>query len=113
MLRQQTAKPDGAPNRCLADYVAPHAGNTAGDHLGGFAVAIHGADELAKKHEAAGDDYQAIMAKALADRLAEAFAEHTHLRARRALPRHPSGLRVPRVARPQPEARAVRPARRR
>ena len=83
MLRQQTAKPDGRPNRCLADYVAPHAGNTAGDHLGGFAVAIHGADELAKKHEAAGDDYQAIMVKALADRLAEAFAEHTHLRARR------------------------------
>jgi 5-methyltetrahydrofolate--homocysteine methyltransferase len=83
MLRQQTAKPDGRPNRCLADYVAPHARNTAGDHLGGFAVAIHGADELAKKHEAAGDDYQAIMVKALADRLAEAFAEHTHLRARR------------------------------
>jgi 5-methyltetrahydrofolate--homocysteine methyltransferase len=78
MLRQQTAKPDGRPNRCLADYVAP-----SGDHLGGFAVAIHGADELAKKHEAAGDDYQAIMVKALADRLAEAFAEHTHLRARR------------------------------
>jgi 5-methyltetrahydrofolate--homocysteine methyltransferase len=78
MLRQQTAKPDGRPNRCLADYVAP-----SGDHVGGFAVAIHGADELAKKHEAAGDDYQAIMVKALADRLAEAFAEHTHLRARR------------------------------
>jgi 5-methyltetrahydrofolate--homocysteine methyltransferase len=78
MLRQQTAKPDGRPNRCLADYVAP-----SGDHLGGFAVAIHGADELAKKHEAAGDDYKAIMVKALADRLAEAFAEHTHLRARR------------------------------
>ncbi len=78
MLRQQTAKPDGRPNRCLADYVAP-----SGDHLGGFAVAIHGADELAKKHEAAGDDYKAIMVKALADRLAEAFAEHIHLRARR------------------------------
>ena len=42
MLRQQTAKPAGRPNRCLADYVAP-----AGDHLGGFAVAIHGAEELA------------------------------------------------------------------
>jgi 5-methyltetrahydrofolate--homocysteine methyltransferase len=78
MLRQQTAKPDGRANRCLADYVAP-----SGDHLGGFAVAIHGADELAKKHEAAGDDYKAIMVKALADRLAESFAEHTHLRARR------------------------------
>jgi 5-methyltetrahydrofolate--homocysteine methyltransferase len=78
MLRQQTAKPDGRPNRCLADYVAP-----SGDHIGGFAVAIHGADDLAKRYEAENDDYKAIMAKALADRLAEAFAEYTHLHARR------------------------------
>ncbi|HEX5492947.1 MAG TPA: methionine synthase [Mycobacteriales bacterium] len=79
MLRQQTAKPEGRANRCLADYVAP-----AGDHLGGFAVAVHGADRLAADFEADRDDYRAIMAKALADRLAEAFAEHIHLRARRA-----------------------------
>ena len=78
MLRQQTAKPAGLPNRCLADYVAP-----AEDHLGGFAVAIHGAAELAASYEADRDDYQSIMVKALADRLAEAFAEHTHLQARR------------------------------
>lgn len=78
MLRQQTVKPDGRPNRCLADYVAPD-----GDYIGGFAVAIGGADDLAKKYEADGDDYKAIMVKALADRLAEAFAEHTHRRARR------------------------------
>jgi 5-methyltetrahydrofolate--homocysteine methyltransferase len=78
MLRQQTAKPDGRPNRCLADYVAPE-----GDHLGGFAVSIGGAAELAGKYEAEGDDYKAIMVKALADRLAEAFAEVAHLRARR------------------------------
>jgi 5-methyltetrahydrofolate--homocysteine methyltransferase len=78
MLRQQTVKPDGRANRCLADYVAP-----AGDHLGAFAVAIHGASTLAASLEAEGDDYQAIMVKALADRLAEAFAEYTHLRARR------------------------------
>jgi 5-methyltetrahydrofolate--homocysteine methyltransferase len=78
MLRQQTVKPDGRPNRCLADYVAP-----SGDHVGAFAVAIHGAEKLAKQHEEAGDDYKSIMVKALADRLAEAFAEHTHLRARR------------------------------
>jgi 5-methyltetrahydrofolate--homocysteine methyltransferase len=78
MLRQQTVKPDGRPNRCLADYVAP-----SGDHVGGFAVAIHGADVLSKRYEVAGDDYKSIMVKALADRLAEAFAEHTHLRARR------------------------------
>jgi 5-methyltetrahydrofolate--homocysteine methyltransferase len=79
MLRQQTAKPEGRPNRSLADYVAP-----AGDHLGGFAVAIHGADDLAAKYEADNDDYRAIMVKALADRLAEAFAEYIHLEARRA-----------------------------
>jgi 5-methyltetrahydrofolate--homocysteine methyltransferase len=79
MLRQQTAKPAGRPNRCLADYVAP-----AGDHLGGFAVAIHGAEELAATFESRNDDYRAIMAKALADRLAEAFAEYLHLEARRA-----------------------------
>ncbi|WP_436500091.1 methionine synthase [Actinokineospora sp. HUAS TT18] len=79
MLRQQTAKPEGRPNRCLADYVAPE-----GDHMGAFAVAIHGADALAARFEAEHDDYKAIMAKALADRLAEAFAEYIHLEARRA-----------------------------
>jgi len=78
MLRQQTVKPDGRPNRCLADYVAP-----SGDYLGGFAVAIHGAEKLSKQHETEGDDYKSIMVKALADRLAEAFAEYAHLRARR------------------------------
>ncbi|MEU9832343.1 methionine synthase [Streptosporangium sp. NPDC048047] len=78
MLRQQTAKPEGRPNRCLADYVAP-----AGDHLGGFAVTVHGAEELAAGFEADNDDYRSIMVKALADRLAEAFAEWVHLRARR------------------------------
>jgi 5-methyltetrahydrofolate--homocysteine methyltransferase len=54
-----------------------------GDHLGAFAVAIHGADELAAGFEAEHDDYRAIMAKALADRLAEAFAEYLHEQARR------------------------------
>ncbi|KHD79305.1 B12-dependent methionine synthase [Actinoplanes utahensis] len=80
MLRQQTEKPAGRANRCLADYIGP-AGS--GDHLGGFAVAIHGADKLAAKYEAEHDDYRAIMVKALADRLAEAFAEYLHLKARR------------------------------
>ncbi|HEY1623664.1 MAG TPA: methionine synthase, partial [Streptosporangiaceae bacterium] len=78
MLRQQTVKPDGRPNRCLSDYIAP-----GGDHIGGFAVAIHGAAELAATFEADHDDYRAIMVRALADRLAEAFAEYVHLRARR------------------------------
>ncbi len=78
-LRQQSAYGDSRPNRCLADYVAP-----AGDHLGAFAVAIHGADELAAAFESEHDDYHAIMAKALADRLAEAFAEWLHEQSRRA-----------------------------
>ncbi|MDT7727608.1 MAG: 5-methyltetrahydrofolate--homocysteine methyltransferase [Actinomycetota bacterium] len=78
MLRQQTSKPENRPNRCLADYIAP-----AGDYLGGFAVSVHGAEDLAAEFEAVQDDYSAIMVKALADRLAEAFAEHIHLLARR------------------------------
>ncbi|GAA1275303.1 methionine synthase [Saccharothrix xinjiangensis] len=78
MLRQQTRKPQSRPNRCLADYVAPE-----NDFLGGFAVSIHGAEELAAEYEAEYDDYRSIMVKALADRLAEAFAEHVHLKARR------------------------------
>jgi 5-methyltetrahydrofolate--homocysteine methyltransferase len=82
MLRQQTAKPAGRPNRCLADFLAP-SGSGRRDHVGAFAVAVHGAEELAKHYEAKHDDYRAIMVKALADRLAEAFAEHIHLRARR------------------------------
>ncbi|GAA2723946.1 methionine synthase [Actinocorallia aurantiaca] len=79
MLRQQTAKPEGRPNRSLADYVAP-----SGDHLGAFAVTVHGAEQLAARYEAEQDDYKALMVKALADRLAEAFAELIHLQARRA-----------------------------
>ncbi|WP_177221203.1 methionine synthase [Lentzea xinjiangensis] len=78
MLRQQTHKQVSRPNRSLSDYVAAE-----GDHLGGFAVTVLGADELAARYEAQHDDYRAIMVKALADRLAEAFAEWIHLRARR------------------------------
>jgi 5-methyltetrahydrofolate--homocysteine methyltransferase len=78
MLRQQSAYGDSRPNRSLADYVAPD-----GDHLGAFAVAVHGADELAERYEEELDDYRAIMTKALADRFAEACAEWLHERARR------------------------------
>jgi 5-methyltetrahydrofolate--homocysteine methyltransferase len=77
-LRQQAVNGDGRANRSLADFVAP-----AGDHLGAFAVSVHGADELAATFVEAHDDYQAIVAKALADRLAEAFAEWLHLQVRR------------------------------
>ncbi len=79
MLRQQVARTDTRPNRCLADYIAP-----AADHLGAFAVCVQGADKLAGRYEREQDDYRAITVKALADRLAEASAEYVHLEARRA-----------------------------
>jgi 5-methyltetrahydrofolate--homocysteine methyltransferase len=83
MLRQQMDKPAGQFNYCLADFIAPKSSGRA-DYLGAFAVtAGHGADELARQFEADHDDYNAIMTKALADRLAEAFAEYLHERARK------------------------------
>jgi 5-methyltetrahydrofolate--homocysteine methyltransferase len=97
-LRQQITKDDGTPNWCLADFVAPKTvaavcerrKNSSDahraplqDHLGAFAVTSgHGLDELVKKFKADHDDYNAIMAEALADRLAEAFAEILHRRVR-------------------------------
>jgi 5-methyltetrahydrofolate--homocysteine methyltransferase len=77
-LRQQMKKPPAQANHSLADFIAPK----GADHIGGFAVTIHGADELSKKFAAEHDDYNAIIAKALADRLAEAFAEYLHKQAR-------------------------------
>jgi 5-methyltetrahydrofolate--homocysteine methyltransferase len=82
MLRQQADHADSRPNRSLADYVAPEETGLA-DHVGAFVVAVHGADELAARFEAELDDYRAIMVRALADRLAEAFAEWLHEQARR------------------------------
>ena len=83
MLRQQSVIADGRPNRSLADFVAPHDSGLA-DWIGAFCVTAGiGADELAARYEAEHDDYSAIMVKALADRLAEAFAELLHERARR------------------------------
>jgi 5-methyltetrahydrofolate--homocysteine methyltransferase len=79
-LRQQMEKENGAPNWCLADFVAP---NGKPDYIGAFAVTSgHGLDELIKRYKADHDDYNAIMSEALADRLAEAFAECLHARAR-------------------------------
>jgi 5-methyltetrahydrofolate--homocysteine methyltransferase len=81
-LRQQIAKDDGTPNWCLADFVAPKH-PTSNDHIGAFAVTSgHGLKELVDKFKADHDDYNAIMAEALADRLAEAFAEFLHKRVR-------------------------------
>ena len=86
-LRQQMVKPPSQFNHCLADYIAPVNGGQEPllhDVLGGFAVSIHGADELADEFKREHDDYSAIMTKALADRLAEAFAEYLHKQARTA-----------------------------
>ena len=81
-LRQQMQKPADQMNHCLADYVAPKNSGRA-DYIGGFAVTGGlGADELAKRFSDAHDDYNAILTKALADRLAEAFAEYLHQQAR-------------------------------
>jgi 5-methyltetrahydrofolate--homocysteine methyltransferase len=82
-LRQQMEKGPGDPNYCLADFVAPQAGGWK-DYLGAFAVtAGFGVEALCKEFEKDHDDYNSIMTKALADRLAEAFAEYLHQRARR------------------------------
>ncbi len=84
-LRQQNEKPAGNANQCLADFIAPKASGLA-DYLGAFAVTAGvGCEERAKAFEAKHDDYNAIMVKALADRLAEAFAECLHAQTRREL----------------------------
>ncbi|MHC5020380.1 MAG: methionine synthase [Planctomycetota bacterium] len=81
MLRQQQGRTAGQPLLSLADYVAPQGGPA--DWIGGFAVtAGHGVAELVAKYEADHDDYHAIMVKALADRLAEAYAELLHQKVR-------------------------------
>ena len=83
MLRQQEIIPDKRPNLSLADFIAPRDSGVP-DYLGMFAVTAGiGADELARQFEQEHDDYNAIMVKALADRLAEAFAEYLHAQARK------------------------------
>jgi 5-methyltetrahydrofolate--homocysteine methyltransferase len=103
MLRQQVDHGDSRPNRSLADYVAP-----ADDHLGAFAVGIFGADEAAARFEAERDDYRAILTKALADRLAEAFAEYLHEESRRAW--YEDGPRRPNDELIAERYRGIRPA---
>ena len=81
-LRQQKPMPDGKPQLCLADFIAPKTSEVT-DYIGAFAVtAGHGIDEHVKAFEDAHDDYSAITLKALADRFAESFAEHLHRRVR-------------------------------
>ncbi len=81
-LRQQMQRPPGRPNLCLADYIAPRDSGAA-DWIGGFAVSAgFGVEELCAGFERQHDDYSAILVKALADRLAESFAERLHQRVR-------------------------------
>ena len=82
-LRQQASKAEGIPNLSLADFIADDS-EADTDYIGAFAVTAGlGAQELAEKYQAENNDYNALMVKALADRLAEAFAEHLHERVRR------------------------------
>ena len=82
-LRQQNVKAPGRPNYCLSDFVAP-VGSGIADYIGGFAVTAGiGIEEKLNQFEQDHDDYSSIMLKALADRLAEAFAEYLHLAVRR------------------------------
>jgi len=87
-LRQQIEKRDGTPNYCLADFIAPKQksgarSQEAEDFIGAFAVTSgHGLQEIVAAFKVKQDDYNAIMAEAIADRLAEAFAEHLHKRVR-------------------------------
>lgn len=83
-LRQQTKKAADQPNLSLADFIAPTETNIK-DHIGAFAVSIHGTDEHVKRFEQQHDDYNKITLQALADRLAEAFAEKLHEMVRKEL----------------------------
>ena len=81
-LRNQEQKEIGTPNLCLADYIAPKESSKK-DWIGFFAVTGGlNADELAKEYQDKGDDYNSLMVKVLADRLAEAFAELLHKKVR-------------------------------
>ena len=108
-LRQQAQKPAGRPNRCLADFVAPI--GTGEDYLGAFAVTAGiGIEERVKAFEADHDDYSAILLKALADRLAEAFAEYLHLEVRRERWGYAAGEGLDNEALIREEYKGIRPA---
>ncbi|MCS0616042.1 methionine synthase [Massilia kyonggiensis] len=113
-LRQQGVKPvvDGVqrPNQCLADFIAPKSSGIA-DYIGMFAVTAGiGAEKIEKRFEAEGDDYSSIMVKALADRLAEAFAEYMHERVRTDLWGYVAGESLSNEALIKEEYVGIRPA---
>ena len=104
-LRQQIAKREGRANMCLADFVDP-----ADDWIGGFAVGIHGIEPHLAAFKAAHDDYNDILLKALADRLAEAFAERLHQHVRTELWGYAPGEQLTSEALIKEGYRGIRPA---
>ena len=105
-LRQQIAKREGRANMCLADFVDP-----AGDWIGGFAVTTgHGIDAHLARFKADNDDYSDILLKALADRLAEAFAERLHQHVRTTLWGYAEGEQLTNDALIREQYRGIRPA---
>ncbi|MFA9199931.1 MAG: vitamin B12 dependent-methionine synthase activation domain-containing protein, partial [Cypionkella sp.] len=104
-LRQQIKKSRDRANMCLADFIDP-----AGDWIGGFAVGIHGIEPHAARFRADKDDYSDILLKALADRLAEAFAERLHLYVRTNLWGYSPGEQLTNSALIKEEYRGIRPA---
>jgi 5-methyltetrahydrofolate--homocysteine methyltransferase len=105
MLRQQIAKREGRANMCLADFIDEH-----GDWMGGFAVSIHGIEPHLERFKAAIDDYSDILLKALADRLAEAFAERLHQHIRTDLWGYAAGEQLDNEALIREQYRGIRPA---
>ena len=105
MLRQQIAKREGRANMCLADFISLN-----GDWMGGFAVSIHGIEPHLARFKAAIDDYSDILLKALADRLAEAFAERLHHYVRTALWGYAEGEQLTNEALIREQYRGIRPA---
>jgi 5-methyltetrahydrofolate--homocysteine methyltransferase len=109
-LRQQKGKPPGQPHECLADYLAPLASGVR-DYFGAFAVTAGlGIESHVARFERAHDDYSAIMLKALADRLAEAAAEHFHERVRRELWGYAADETLTNEQLMREEYRGIRPA---
>ncbi|HWK35786.1 methionine synthase, partial [Sphingomonas sp.] len=104
-LRQQIAKREGRANMCLADFV-----DRQGDWIGGFAVSIHGIEPHLARFKAAIDDYSDILLKALADRLAEAFAERLHQHVRTTLWGYAEGEQLTNEALIREQYRGIRPA---
>lgn len=109
-IRQQVKKAQGLPNRCLSDFIAPQSSGKT-DYIGAFALTAGiGIEARIQKFEANNDDYSAILLKALADRLAEAFAEHLHERVRKEFWGYTADEKLDNAALIEEKYRGIRPA---